>query len=287
MGTPAVRIPGEERTFRLSQLLGSCVLAMFPMGENKCAELQRCWQTVSKCVWLSGLLELRAMRPATRYKALAVIFFVSLGAVVFFHFFPVGAVGDLASLPAIGALVAALFQLGRDSIQHDRAIQLEEGKNRFTVGATSHMANVAFDKHVLFCEEYIAEVFKTLDTLFSRGPHKDALKHAFALRNIRRKWAAWLMPEIEAELEKFEAAIHKIGASAYLVEAVPGEPGAIKEMFQEFANVFGAKYGVPQWQGKPVTEDYTVETVIAGLRKVLGTAELSSLRVDLVKRAVE
>jgi hypothetical protein len=61
----------------------------------------------------------------------------------------------LAGLPAIAALFAALFQLSRDSIAFDRSVRLEEAKNRFTVGATSHMAIVAFDKHVQFCEEYV------------------------------------------------------------------------------------------------------------------------------------
>jgi hypothetical protein len=36
--------------------------------------------------------------------------------------------------------------------------QLEEFRNRFALGATSHMANVAFDKYVEFCEEYMKNV---------------------------------------------------------------------------------------------------------------------------------
>ena len=53
-------------------------------------------------------------------------------------------------------------------------IEMEEAKNRFTVGAASHMANVAFDKHVQFCEAYSGEMFSALTTLFARGPHAEA-----------------------------------------------------------------------------------------------------------------
>ena len=50
------------------------------------------------------------------------------------------------------------------------------------------MANVAFDKHVLFCEEYAAEVYRTVGVLFRRGVHAEALVNANALVEIRTKW---------------------------------------------------------------------------------------------------
>lgn len=165
--------------------------------------------------------------------------------------------------------------------------QMEEAKNRFTLGATSHMASVAFDKHVQFSEKYVAEVFATLETLFRKGPHQDALQHAYTLVGIRREWAVWLTPEIEAVLEKFEAAIRSIGADAQLVAAVPGEQDAINEMFAEFAEVFGAKYGFKAWKGKAVSEEYAIETVIVALRNVLGISELTELRSALVRHAMD
>src|SRR6266849_252248 len=150
------------------------------------------------------------MNAKKRYAALAIIFLASLGAAAFFHYFPVTVVGDLAGIPAVAALFGALFLLSRDSIAFDRSVRLEEAKNRFTVGATSHMANVAFDKHVQFCEEYVAEVSDTLTFLFRRGPHKDVLEKANALADIRTKWTLWVTPEIEAELVKFEGALRTI-----------------------------------------------------------------------------
>src|SRR5260370_26917350 len=150
------------------------------------------------------------MSAKGRYATLTIVFAASLLAGVFFHFFPVGIVGDLAGIPAIAALFGALFLLSRDSIAYDRSVRLGEAKNRFTVGATSHMANVAFDKHVQFCEEYTAEVNRTLTFLFRRGPHGDVLQHANALADIRTNWTVWLTPEIETQLIRFEGALRTI-----------------------------------------------------------------------------
>jgi hypothetical protein len=166
-------------------------------------------------------------------------------------------------------------------------MEMEEAKNRFTVGATSHMANVAFDKHAAFCEEYGAEVIKTLETLFSKGPHEVALECAAALYGVRKKWVVWLTPELETELEKFEAALRTIGVNAQILRMDPGDPESITEMFKQFANVFGTKYGFKRWNGEQVTAGYAIEFTIAGLRAVLGTAELTRLRGELVERASE
>jgi hypothetical protein len=219
------------------------------------------------------------------YSVLAVIFLASLVAATFFHYFPAGAIGELAALPAVGALFYALFQLGRDSIAHERAVRLEEAKNSFTVGATSHMANVAFDKHVLFCEEYTSGMLFTLTTLFQEGPTRKALDHAKSLVGIRDKWTLWLTPEIETQLGRFEAALRKIGVYERYVSDYPGgkdrEP-RLKEMFSLFMDVVGEK----EWEGETLTGETAVRTMIAALRSVLGIDELTHLRSALVKRAL-
>jgi hypothetical protein len=219
------------------------------------------------------------------YIAWAIVFVASLGAVAVFHYFPVSIVGDLAGVPAIVALFAALFQLSRDQIAFEMSVRLEEAKNRFTVGAMSHMANVAFEKHVLFCEEYTAAVYHAMATLFRRGPHEDALVEAGALSDIRIQWAIWLAPEVTAELGKFEGALAKIGANAGLLGALRAGEGdrtkAIAEAYGTFAEVMGFQ----TWEGKPLTRELTVDTVIEELRRVLGIGELTRLRTELIERA--
>jgi hypothetical protein len=172
-------------------------------------------------------------------------------------------------------------------LKRAHAIEMEEARNRFTVGATSHMADVAFDKHVQFCEEYTAEVHHALAFLFKKGPNADVLQNATALMNVRTKYSVWLSPEIETQLEKFEGALRKIGANAWLLgelRADEDRTDAIKEAYGAFAAVMGWE----KWQGEAVkTRDVAAEKVIEGLRKVLGISELTRLRAELVKRATD
>ncbi|HUU12828.1 MAG TPA: hypothetical protein VM182_03850, partial [Terriglobia bacterium] len=108
------------------------------------------------------------MNTKTTYIALAVVFVASAAAAILL---PVGdAVRTLTAVPAIGSLFGALLQIFRDRVAYERSLLLLEAQNSFSIGTTSHMANVAFDKHVLFCEEYVTEMFKALTTLFREGP---------------------------------------------------------------------------------------------------------------------
>ncbi len=221
------------------------------------------------------------------YAALTIVFLASLGTAAFFHYFPVTIVGDLAGIPAVVALFGALFQISRESIAYNRSVRLEEAKNRFTVGATSHMANVAFDKHVQFCEEYAAEVNRTLAFLFKRGPHSDVMQNASTLMGVRTKWSVWITPEIEKQLGKFESALRKIGANAWLLEGLrvsDDRTEAVKEAYGSFAAVMGWE----KFQGEAVpTRDVAAEKIVEGLRKALGIGELTRLRSDLMKRAMD
>ena len=109
------------------------------------------------------------MKSRSIYLLLALVF------VVFGALATIPTFGDVTravtALPAAAAVIAAIFQLVRDQAAHDRAIVLQAAQNGFAVGATSHMASVAFDKHVGFSEEYVT-------------------------------------PSIEESLDKFEAAIY-------------------------------------------------------------------------------
>lgn len=224
------------------------------------------------------------MNTKNTYLAWVCVFVASLVAVGVFHYFPVNFVGGLAGIPAIIALFGALFQLSRDRIAFERTTRLEEEKNRFTVGATSHMANVAFDKHVAFCEEYTATANHAMLTLFRRRPHQDALVEAGMLADVRIKWDVWLDPEITTELGKFEGALRTIGANAWLLQELRADDDrtdAIAQAYGTFAEVMGFE----TWQGKPVTKDRTLEKVIDKLRKVLGIYELTRLRSELIGRA--
>ncbi len=193
---------------------------------------------------------------------------------------------SLATIPAVGALAGALLQVFRDQAAHEKALLIVETQNRFALGASSHMANIAFDKHVQFCEEYVAEMQKTLVALFREGPTEQALGHSSALYSIQQKYRVWLTPELETELDKFESSLRKIGARAGYVHGTPDaedRQNSIEVMYKTFAEVVG----LGEWQGAKLTEDLAMKMVIQKLRAVLGIAELTSMRKALIAKAAE
>lgn len=221
------------------------------------------------------------MNRKNTYIALGIVFVASMAAA---FSSPLGkAIRALASVSAIGSLFGALFQIARDRIAHERSLSILESQNSFAMGATSHMAGVAFDKYSSFCEEYVAEMFNALTTLTREGPRRTALDHANNLLMIERKWAVWLTPAIEKELEPFERALRTIGADAFTLEHAPGEGKYINEMYSTFAKVIGLQ----KWDNESLTGELTVAAVIDRLRRVLGTEELSRLRSELVARALQ
>ena len=195
-------------------------------------------------------------------------------------------VARIAEIPAIGAMFAGLYLLMRDRIAHERAVFLHQSQNAFSMGATSHMANIAFDKHVSFGEEYVAEVFETLRTLFREGPTQVALNHASNLYRIRQKWALWVTPKIEADLESFEGALRTIGANAHYVDIVPTNDPGRHDRIQEMYAVFAEVMGFEKWKETPVSPERATATVIKKLQIILGTDELTSLRTELIRRAL-
>ncbi|HTR00774.1 MAG TPA: hypothetical protein VMH83_12320 [Candidatus Acidoferrum sp.] len=220
----------------------------------------------------------------------AVVTFVA--SVIAILIFPYGTLfSTLASVPLIGSLFAALFQILRDVSSYERQILLQESQQRFALGASSHMANVAFDRHAAFADEYICEVFKTLDTLFKHGPTEEAFPHAGKLLSIRKKYAVWLTPEIDKMLQAIEGALRTVGANkCLLMSSIEGEARqkVISEMYKVFADILGKEnMGSDTWQGVALSDEVAIAGVIQGLRIVLGTAELTKIRSALIDKALQ
>jgi len=172
----------------------------------------------------------------------------------------------IASL--IGSAIAGPLAVGLSKFLGDRSIErqkaqqsreLLETQNAFSVGATSHMATVAFNKHIEFCQEYVEEVYRALNALTEDGATAEPLD-ARRFTRIRQKWALWLTQEIERKLDHFELRITQIiGGPARDVDA----------------------------DGTPVPSEQSITRNIADLREVLHTEELTALRNELVLRSLE
>lgn len=218
------------------------------------------------------------MRKVT-YTILSIVLAISF----FFFYMNEGFAQKLAVIPIVGALVGVIIQILRDQATFERSQLLADAQNSFFMGATSHMANVAFDKHVTFCEEYVIEVREAIGTLFREGATPNALNHAFNLAGIQQKYKVWLTPLIEAELEKFEAALRLIGANSQLVRDASREASQtdIQEMYRTLAEVMG----VAEWRGEQLTKDRAQSMLITRLRSILGIEELTSMRMNIVHRS--
>lgn len=224
---------------------------------------------------------------ATTYVGLAAIF--GLSSVVYVLLPSADFLKSLSAIPLVGSLVGALWQVLRDQAAHERQLLLQDSQNRFSIGATSHMAAVAFDKHVQFCEEYVAEVHKTLHTLFREGPTEQVFPHTAALYTIQQKYSVWLTQKIEFNLEQFEGALRKIGANDIYLKTAGGAEDRqqrIAEMYKTFADVMGKERMGAKWKGEKLSEELAVSMVIRRLRAILGTEELTQMRSAFVTKAL-
>lgn len=214
------------------------------------------------------------------YVILAVVFLGSLVTTWFLQ--SSGIWRDLAAMPAVLALIGALYQLMRDEARYVREETLQHDRQRFELGATSHMADVAFDKLVAFCEEYVAELHVTLRNLYREGESPIALEHANRLLDIQRKHSLWITPDIEAYLSKFDSALRRLGAAALLHRRAPevaAGGGRLEEMFDLLADVLG----LARVSGEPADKEVAITTILERTREALGVSQLVALRRRLLE----
>lgn len=190
----------------------------------------------------------------------------------------------IISLPGVGALFAVLYQIVRDQAAHERALELQRKQQLFNLGIASHMANVAFDKHVQFCEQYISRMQQGLTELFQQGPTRDSLRFCGDLADTRRSFAAWITKDLKDKIAPFEDALYKIGVSNILLEHLAvGEKRSreVEQMYQIFSEVLG----LPREGG--VDERVAPDRILSHLQQLLGVEQLSRLRAAVVEEAID
>ncbi|TVP09298.1 hypothetical protein [Shewanella sp. KCT] len=218
------------------------------------------------------------------YLILAAVFILSIGGC---YLVPANdVIKAVVASPGIVSLLAALFQLIRDQAAFERAQEIQQKQFQFTLGAASHMANTAFDKHVEFCEKYMAELQSSVRTLWREGETPEALSHAGALFMLREEYAVWLTDEINENLGKFEKALRKLGAESHFVRTTTGSEQHAEQRSRTITSsfeLFGEILGIDETQ--ELNEDYAVEKIKIKVRDILGVEELTTLRKHLVQEA--
>lgn len=182
-----------------------------------------------------------------------------------------GFLKGLLITPAVVAVIGALYQLTRDEARHLKEVAVQHDQQRFELGAHSYTADGAFEKYVAFCEEYVAELHTTLNTLFRDGEARSALEHANALMNIRRKHSVWLLPAIDAQLDPIDRALRKIGSTVWLQRQHQAGMRQVQEMYDLFANIVGIdRLPAEGAEGTAAKKEIAITTILERTRDILG-----------------
>jgi len=192
----------------------------------------------------------------------------------------------IAVSPAIVALLTLVVQTYRDHNRKRHDFSIQDRANVFSLGATSHMANVAFDKHVEFCEEYMSELTRSVETLYRHGPTSEVLEHSANFSRLREQYSAWITKDLSENLLAFEAAIRQLGAEHGFIENTNGiaryerqRSEALSKSYEYFKRILSIEN-----DGAPDPE-IAIESVKERVREILGIEDLVQIRNALIAEA--
>lgn len=191
----------------------------------------------------------------------------------------------IVATPIAVTLIAAVYQVLRDNAAHQRQVDLQNANNVFSLGVMSHMAQVAFDKHVEFCEKYMSEVHEAISTLFREGPTEKAMTHSQNFSRLRIEYATWITDDIANKLKPFEDAMFNIGSKTQLWKAVR-DRATFDKAYKEAEDSWDGILGGILNKEKTPDESIAVESVKNRVRQILGVQELTQLRGKLIQKAI-
>jgi hypothetical protein len=211
---------------------------------------------------------------------------ITLSCFLVVAFLPNETLQALFATPGVLALAAIIYQLIRDQISQERKVELQKMQHVFNIGTTSHMANVAFDKHVEFCEKYMKELHDTSHTLFHESPTVKAIDHAKNFIMLRQGYAVWITEDINENLSIFEQALVRLGATREFLESTLGHKtyniqrqDKINTMYKDFKAILSMN------EGEKPDPDIAIEEVKKKVREILNLEDLVLLRKNLIDEA--
>ncbi len=189
----------------------------------------------------------------------------------------------IVAFPGVGVLFLALYQLLRDGWQHDRNLNLQYRQQDFILSTSSHIADVVYDRHVLFCEEYIDRVQKGRQELLRDGASPKALSIGGDLVRIRQKHSAWLTDKIENSLKPFEQALIKIGADEQHLRTTATQD--IDDRKRDIIDKLYRSFGLVLGHEKPMNDmeaEIHIDKIIDKIRDILGIKTMTELRSEAI-----
>lgn len=189
-------------------------------------------------------------------------------------------------LPAIGVsgiltiLIQSIIQFWRDRLSYERNLSLQRSQQDFTVGIASKMAEIAFEKHIKFSEEYIEAAYNALQSLGSA----DVVgidKNIKQLSDIRKKYSPWLTEKIDNKLIPFEHNFREVSFGRQIIgQRLPPNEASL------FIDKMRVAIDKLLKTENPVEKEGSIADVIETLRDMLGIKKLVELREQSFKDAV-
>jgi hypothetical protein len=217
------------------------------------------------------------------YFALAAIAAISFWLTYTFN--QSGLIAEPIAISAAGAVLGIIVQIFRDDAAFKKKQFLQDKNNDFILSATSHMANVAFDKHAAFAEEYVAEIHLCIASLIQTGPNKYASELACKLLTIRLKYTIWETESESKTLDGFEQALRTIGAQVDGLRDSPDSAARTKKL-EEVYDIFNKVLGFEN-APKNLSDEIIWMVVIQKMRELLGISKLTKMRQNYINKAFE
>jgi hypothetical protein len=222
-----------------------------------------------------------------RFKTISILAGVSLVAFLAAFFLPTtDMIKGIIASPGILGLLGILYQLMRDEASFERNLKIQNQQQIFGLGASSHMANKVFDKHVEFCEKYLAEVNSIAIKLFREGPTKEAVNLANGLYTLKLEYVAWLTDDINDSLFPFEQALRKLGASQGFIDSTINDQRysgerqkRITQVHEDYLKILNIS------KGKEPEPNMAIESIVRKARSILDLDELVWLRKQIIIQA--
>lgn len=190
----------------------------------------------------------------------------------------------IIALPGVSALFGALWLIHREHIGHERQKEIQDREHNFHLSVSSHMADVAFDKHVEFSQEYIGKFNEILTKIIPQGnvgipPEFEQLKQ------IRNKYQAWLNKNIIIDLLDLENLIYlhnQKGTQAKNSQIGDTKTKLYDEAKQLFQQIKGEDFVANSYETQSL-----ISKVIFIVQEMIGIKELTELRQLVLGKAVK
>jgi hypothetical protein len=221
-------------------------------------------------------------------KTIGIITIAAFAFVVAFFLPTTELMKGFIATPGIFGLMGVLYQLIRDEASFERNKLIQGLQHSFGLGASSHMANTVFDKHVEFCEKYLEEVHVIADELFREGPTKGAVDFGNKLYTLKLEYALWLTDDVNDSLFTFEQGLRELGANQGFIDSTEGHKQHVEERQKRMNEVHKDYIKILNFDGSEKPDpDFAVESVVRKARSILGLDDLVWLRRQIIKHAKE